>query len=620
MNVKYRDKNRLRAKERYNKIGIDPSYQEKHIITVQRSRTLIDNEAFGAEASQRNEKHSADIIGMKYTKQVLTQRRQYWVRRSRLLARALEHKLILAKQKKMQQSSGVFMMDIKLLFNKAEYAVKKANLKLSKLHSSLETKVSSLLQHIPINRPVTECDIVTAFGDLRVHRATTEPYYWEQTYSILSFLKSPVPVNANGEAIVFAPIINKLPPTHTLRYEVHAKTDIIIQLQCNDTICKITQDYIDGSVALLREIVDTPSAKLMDFYLHVDECIELSQRYKAGHYADRCYNLSCTSLLRPARLMSSHFPRLRSIIRRLYEARRLCQCIRSVQMARGNGSYCQLKTAITGLQEEMSKLSGSPSETAECERDNATRRSCITDEDVIMNEFGKSLRNVSTMRDTYTTDSRAICEMLRKDLAPLKIYENQYGFNSEKMTAIIDLLDQEKTKYESIEDFLENTLVCRYCADKLKGNKDIARSVFNHLSVIHTPICIQKLNLFEKVLIKFTATCLTIVRLGQISSINRPSTELNSALKGRIAYLPVDISANAAFVPHALLNTDNLVLIVGGQPTKQNKIWTSAVDLQKVHAALIWLRQNNRLYKDIPAYSVEDIKKNIENRMQKRYF
>jgi hypothetical protein len=335
MNVKYRDKNRLRTKERYKKIGRDPSYQEKLRITVQRSRTLIDNEAFGAEASQRNEKHSADNIGMKYTKQGLTQRRQYWMRRSRLLARALENKLILAKQKKMQQSSGVFMMDIKLLFSKAEYAVKKANLKLSKLHSSLETKVSSLLQqHIPINRPVTECDIVTAFGDLRVHTATTEPYYWEQNYSLLSFLKSPVPVNANGEAIVFAPIITKLPPTQTLRYEVHAKTDIIRQWQCNDTICKITQDYIDGTVALLREIVDTPSAKLMDFFLHVDECIELSQRYKAGHYADCCYNLSCTSLFRPARLMSSHFPRLRTIIRRLYEARRLCQCIRSVQMAR----------------------------------------------------------------------------------------------------------------------------------------------------------------------------------------------------------------------------------------------------------------------------------------------
>jgi len=63
------------------------------------------------------------------------------------------------------------------------------------------------------------------------------------------------------------------------------------------------------------------------------------------------------------------------------------------------------------------------------------------------------------------------------------------------------------------------------------------------------------------------------------------------ALKGRIVYLPVNVKANAEFVPENLLNVDNLTILVGGQPTKHNRIWTSVVDISKVHAALAWLRK-----------------------------
>jgi hypothetical protein len=87
-------------------------------------------------------------------------------------------------------------------------------------------------------------------------------------------------------------------------------------------------------------------------------------------------------------------------------------------------------------------------------------------------------------------------------------------------------------------------------------------------------------------------------------------------LKGRIAYLPVDVTENASFLPENLLNVDNLVLLVGGQPTKQKRIWTSAVDLTKVHAALCWLKLNNHLYKDVPTYTVKDIEKIIIDRQQ----
>lgn len=124
---------------------------------------------------------------------------------------------------------------------------------------------------------------------------------------------------------------------------------------------------------------------------------------------------------------------------------------------------------------------------------------------------------------------------------------------------------------------------------------------------LHTS-CIEDLNLFERTLIKFCLPCLTVVRLGQISKSNRQQSEVSVALKGRIAYLPpLEVDTNASLVPD-VLNADGLVVLVGGQPNKNNKVRTTVVDFRKVHAALTWLRQINRLYKDVLAYSVEELK------------
>jgi len=60
-------------------------------------------------------------------------------------------------------------------------------------------------------------------------------------------------------------------------------------------------------------------------------------------------------------------------------------------------------------------------------------------------------------------------------------------------------------------------------------------------------------------------TRLTIVRqITKITNKSRPQSELTAALKGRTAYLPVDVEANAKFVPKDLLNIDSLCNVVAG--------------------------------------------------------
>jgi len=78
-------------------------------------------------------------------------------------------------------------------------------------------------------------------------------------------------------------------------------------------------------------------------------------------------------------------------------------------------------------------------------------------------------------------------------------------------------------------------------------------------------------------------------------------------MKGRITYLPVDVATNATFVPDNLLNVDSFVILVGGQPAKSRKVWTSLVDLRKVHAALTWLRDHNKCYVVVPPDTVDEL-------------
>ena len=114
----------------------------------------------------------------------------------------------------------------------------------------------------------------------------------------------------------------------------------------------------------------------------------------------------------------------------------------------------------------------------------------------VINKYRKALSEVTNMRDNYTTTACDLCEQIRDDVQPLINYENTKGFDSEKMTTIIQLLYQTKTQHEDHDAFIESLAICKYCIDKLRQNKDVARSALNQLAVVDTPQCIQELNIF----------------------------------------------------------------------------------------------------------------------------
>ena len=483
----------------------------------------------------------------------------------------------------MQATSSVSMLDVILLFEKAEQCVSKASSKLQRLHISLTDKVNICLEKLPTDSSPAEAQITAAFGDVRIHKSSGEPYFWEQVYRRVA-PELPIPVDELGRARLFTPYDIATEPTQPA--ESNDNDREISKWMCNTHICHISQDMIDGTVSLLRQIALTNTLHCLSLYYDLNQCQNPNRTGSLGHPVNCQLDCSCSSLLRPARLLSCHFGVLRNIVRNVYELRRIAIAIRAVNMAKDSGSYVELKAAVDYLL-DVCDPTPSVNEMGPSDDMPAIVNHCPVDEEQVMNEFGKALRKVTNVRDTYTTTACDVCEQLKAKLSSLRSYANKKGFDSEKMTEVIELLYINKTKHENIDDFLDNTYICDFCADKLRSNKDDARSAFNRLAVIPTPPCIADLNVFERSLIRQCITSISVIRLGQVSNKHRPPNELNSALKGRIAYLPVDVTANASFLPDSLLNTDSLVLLVGGQPTAKQKIWTSAVNLNKVHAALV---------------------------------
>lgn len=58
--------------------------------------------------------------------------------------------------------------------------------------------------------------------------------------------------------------------------------------------------------------------------------------------------------------------------------------------------------------------------------------------------------------------------------------------------------------------------------------------------------------------------------------------------------------------PTQVIANHELYILVRSLPTKKNQIWQSLVNLQKVYKALLWLKNNNVLFKNIevPQYNI----------------
>jgi len=203
--------NRDRARRRYSIAKGQPAYKEQHKINVSVARANKYDDLPRAmkvkiqKLTGSRRKASANNV----TRYLPTKQQQYWLRRTRLLKAAAQRKTMLALQQKMSLQSRVFLLDVKLMFNKADNRMRRGLARATKLHTSLAHRASDCLQFIPSDSPTAEDHIVSAFGGVRLHTSSGEPYYWEQAYHSLStttLSSKPIAIDSVGRARLFTSV------------------------------------------------------------------------------------------------------------------------------------------------------------------------------------------------------------------------------------------------------------------------------------------------------------------------------------------------------------------------------------------------------------------------------
>ena len=168
---------------------------------------------------------------------------------------------------------------------------------------------------------------------------------------------SVISVDENGKAHTF----DIVDPTSQIQHSNLPTNEMpqmpkTVKWHCNPQVCKITRRSINGVMTLLQAISSLPSYQCCSFYDHLDDCSNPARSDRMGHPHHCTSHSQCHSLLRPARTLSSHFPVLRSYVRRLYEIRQLVQHMEAVKSAMSSRNFDMLKAAVDDLESLSSKL------------------------------------------------------------------------------------------------------------------------------------------------------------------------------------------------------------------------------------------------------------------------
>jgi len=354
-NTAAREVSKRRALNRYRKARQDKRQKEYHKavvhVTRQQETTDLPPHIRRQIRKQRVKKKLAGCLHQHALKS-LTSQQKYWLRKSRLLAVARVRRTRRRLLKKMHSESGNSTLDIQLLFNRAEKQLQQSRLKVQSLHKNLAQRAADFLQYLPAEEQVTEDHLLTAFEGSRIHSSASETYFLEHSYHILP-ANSTIPVDEHGKAHLFD-IVDQmsiiLPATESPDMQ---KT---VKWHCNPKICKITRQAIDGVTNLFKAISSLTPNHYCTFYHHLDDCSNPARTDQMGHTLHCMPDSQCSSLLHPARAVASHFPELRSYVRRLYEIRQLVRHIEAVKSAMSSGNFDLLKDAVVALTDLTAKL------------------------------------------------------------------------------------------------------------------------------------------------------------------------------------------------------------------------------------------------------------------------
>ena len=501
------------------------------------------------------------------------------------------------------------------------------------------------------------------FGE-RYHTQYSEPYYYDSAYILpddSNKINKAIPIDAYGKCHIAEPVMaksdkddeddehqdeqqqdkNKKPEPQMLKWLCTDRCKLLTE---NDikAIIEIRQ-YFDEPIKLLRQHLedcdnDCPNYHYTRVNLHQEEidsldivvdespddnclmtnvvvysklenntphCVKYTETVTEldGH-PKICFSndSKCCSKLRRLRSASVHYPNLRRLLKHFYKARKSHRTIDSIDTCLASGDVIELmKLRISENDEDQ--LRGTYYDTS----NNKLPLRMQHLELVLYFQYANAIEEFKAAVTDQATYECISCERLLRRKSVTQAKNMKSSVRNRLMS--FKLLNDPSSLQNKV------LYICTNCKTIIKNDEVPGRCVLNGLKCEPIPNELKNLDPLSLQLIQRAKCFQTVVRLGTYTG-KVPSYNSLKAIKGAMFHLPLPLEKTMATLDEAGIDSPNLpkpelYIIVNGQPTKSNTVWQTLVDVNRIKAALLKLKEINWLYRNVDDDTIDASSKEV---------
>ena len=436
------------------------------------------------------------------------------------------------------------------------------------------------------------------FGD-GLHCAHSEPYFYESAYL---FEKRPQTLIADEQGRC-RPTCDKANEDTTGSVPKCWKCCSKCKPVTNSKVSTILK-FKSGFVKAVREVRklldkcdDCPNHRYTKVALTLDDnpdsnIVHYDSVQLGGHGLPCVTGRECSSELRILRAASTHFPKLCSFLRAVYDAFRSHKVITIIDEALRNGDFVHLMSTagIDGYDTLFDTQIGD--ENDDDSGVTASEPKPVKLELALRIKHAKIIALYDKAVLDFTQHPCCSCNRLFQKKAGTAVRF------SDKIGTMWGMLEQHILK-EDPQAARKKLFMCTYCKTALRRNDMSPRCVLNGLETVPIPAELAKLDCLSRQFVQKAKAYQTVVRLGTYTH-KVPTYNSLKACKGTMFFLPLPLEKTMATldeVEESDLPNPELYIIVNGKPTKNNVVWRNLLPINDIKAAVKKLSEINWLHR-----------------------
>ena len=366
---------------------------------------------------------------------------------------------------------------------------------------------------------------------------------------------------------------------------------------CLDICVSASKEQALQVLDVLEKCQKLNRKQLRQFLVTIDKCDDnekaayLQTVEKRNHPID-CYsgeNL-CPSDLVTLRKLYPHYANVRKLYQILNDLKNMHEMIYDLDAAVTCGDFAYLLKLLAYSPPEK------PSKVHNVERPNG-----IVNRQTMTEKYGKNMVDFYKDLDNLPKTACICCDKLIDEAHKVTISTRRKNLDNaawQQLLAYLNSNTRTVTRGEPRVESLIGQTICRSCNSELNKNIIPTISIVNGMDTGSQPDCITSLTEFESIFIHLAMCYQTIIKLTPMGA-NLPYSARMDKLKGFAVHItqPLDSAITELFGnrPNRLVNPDDYI-VLHGIPKKDRAVWQRLVSVDKIHAALVWLKQNNPLY------------------------